>query len=89
VLEHVGEAFLDDPVGGDVEAARQREAISGDAQPDGQSGAACLIEQPSETVELTALIRTRLRRMQCRPGLIDGFLAKTGLDLAPFVNPRN
>jgi hypothetical protein len=34
VLKHVGEAFLGDPVGGDIEPARQREAISGDAQPD-------------------------------------------------------
>jgi len=31
---------------------------------------------------LTALVKTRLRRMQYRPGLLDGFLAKTGLDLA-------
>jgi hypothetical protein len=29
------------------------------------------------------LIKTRLRRMQYRPGLLDGFLAKTGLDLTP------
>ena len=34
--------------------------------------------------QLTALIKTRLRRMQYRPGLLDGFLAKTGLDLTPF-----
>jgi transposase len=27
--------------------------------------------------QLTALARTRLRRMQYRPGLLDGFLAKT------------
>ena len=33
--------------------------------------------------QLTALIKTRLRRMQYRPGLLDGFLAKTGLDLTP------
>jgi putative transposase len=32
--------------------------------------------------QLTALARTRLRRMQYRPGLLDGFLAKTRLDLA-------
>ena len=32
--------------------------------------------------QLTALIKTRLRRMQYRPGLLDGFLAKTGLDFA-------
>ena len=31
--------------------------------------------------ELTALVKTRLGRMRYRPGLIDGFLAKTGLDL--------
>jgi hypothetical protein len=35
-------------------------------------------------IELTALIKTRLRRMQYRPGLLEGFLAKTGLDLAPL-----
>jgi hypothetical protein len=27
--------------------------------------------------------------MQYRPGLLDGFLASTGLDLTPFCNPRN
>jgi hypothetical protein len=37
--------------------------------------------------ELTALVKTRLRRMQYRPGLLDGFLASTGLDLTPFCNP--
>ena len=39
--------------------------------------------------QLTALIKTRLRQMQYRPGLLDGYLAGTGLDLAPFRNPRN
>ena len=34
--------------------------------------------------QLTALVKTRLRRMQYRPGLLDGFLAKPGLDLAPL-----
>lgn len=32
------------------------------------------------TGQLTALVKTRLRRVQYRPGLLDGFLAKTGLD---------
>jgi transposase len=32
--------------------------------------------------QLTALVRTRLRRMQYRPRLLDGFLAKTRLDLS-------
>jgi transposase len=35
--------------------------------------------------ELTALVQTRLRRMQYRPVLLTGFLASTGLDLGPFV----
>ena len=34
--------------------------------------------------QLTALVRIRLRRMQYRPGLLEGFLAKTGLDLTPL-----
>ncbi|MCX4767904.1 hypothetical protein OG562_44610 [Streptomyces sp. NBC_01275] len=32
---------------------------------------------------LTALVKTRLKRMQYRPGLIDGLIAKTGLDFQP------
>jgi transposase len=39
--------------------------------------------------QLTALIKTRLKRMQYRPALLDGFLASTRLDLTPFCNPRN
>ena len=34
--------------------------------------------------QLTALVKTRLRRMQYRPGLLDGFLAGTGLDFGPL-----
>ena len=37
--------------------------------------------------QLTALVKTRLRRMQYRPTLLEGFLASTGLDLTPFCNP--
>jgi hypothetical protein len=37
-----------------------------------------------DITQLTALIKTRLRQMQYRPGLLDGFLAKPGLDLAPL-----
>jgi transposase len=36
--------------------------------------------------QLTALVKTRLRRMQYRPGLLGGFLAKIGLDLSNFHN---
>jgi hypothetical protein len=39
--------------------------------------------------ELTALVKTRLKKMQYRPGLLEGFLASTGLDLAPYRNPQN
>jgi hypothetical protein len=39
--------------------------------------------------QLTALIKTRLNRMQYRPGLLDGFLASTRLDLTPFCNPHD
>ena len=35
--------------------------------------------------ELTALVKTRLRRMQYRAGLLAGFLASTGLDFGPFL----
>ena len=36
--------------------------------------------------QLTALVKTRLRRMQYRAGLLDGFLAETRLDLGNFNN---
>jgi putative transposase len=36
--------------------------------------------------ELTALVKTRLKRMQYRPALLEGFLASTGLDLPPAVS---
>jgi hypothetical protein len=39
--------------------------------------------------QLTALVKTRLRRMQYRPALLEGFLASTGLDLTPFCNPHH
>jgi hypothetical protein len=39
--------------------------------------------------KLTTLIKTRLRQMQYRPGLLDGFLASTYLDLRPFCNPHD
>lgn len=39
--------------------------------------------------QLTALVKTRLKRMQYRPGLLSGFLASTRLDLTPFCNPHN
>ncbi len=38
--------------------------------------------------QLTALVKTRLRRMQDRPAPLEGFVASTGLDLTPFCNPR-
>jgi transposase len=38
--------------------------------------------------QLTALVKTRLKRMQYRPALLDGLLASTRLDLTPFSNPH-
>jgi transposase len=37
--------------------------------------------------QLTALVKTRLKRMQYRPVLLGGFLAGAGLDLTPFCRP--
>ena len=37
--------------------------------------------------QLTVLVKTRLTRMRYRPGLLEGFLASTGLDLTPFCSP--
>jgi transposase len=42
-----------------------------------------------DIAQLTALTKTRLRRMQHRSGLIEGFLAGTRLDLTPLCNLRN
>jgi hypothetical protein len=39
--------------------------------------------------QLTTLVKTRLKRMQYRPGLLDGFLAGTRLDLSnPHIEDR-
>lgn len=38
--------------------------------------------------QLTALVKTRLKRMQYRLGLLDGFLASTGLDLTLLGSPQ-
>jgi putative transposase len=42
-----------------------------------------------DIAQLTALVKTRLRRMQYQTGLIEGFLAGTRLDLTPLCNPRS
>jgi transposase len=42
-----------------------------------------------DITQLTALVKTRLRRMQYQPGLIEGFLTGTRLDLTPLCNPSN
>jgi hypothetical protein len=38
---------------------------------------------PHTTDQLAAAARTRLKKMQYRTGLIDGFIAETGLILQP------
>jgi hypothetical protein len=42
-----------------------------------------------DLAQLTALVNTRLKRMQYRPGLLEGFLTSTRLDLTPFSNPHH
>ena len=37
----------------------------------------------SNAGQLAAIVRNRLKRIQYRPALIDGFLAQTGLTLEP------
>jgi putative transposase len=43
-----------------------------------------LVNLAKRSIEaLTALVKTRLRRMQYRPAILAGLLAKTGLNLQP------
>jgi hypothetical protein len=37
----------------------------------------------SDVDQLTAIVKNRLKSIQYRPALIDGFLAQTGLTLEP------
>jgi hypothetical protein len=48
-----------------------------------------ILGQPAkrDLSQLTALVKTRLKRMQYRPGFLDGFLSGTGLDFTPFATP--
>jgi hypothetical protein len=39
--------------------------------------------------QLTALVKTRLKQVQYRPGLLNGFVVSTGLDPTPFCNLRD
>ncbi|MFH9983342.1 hypothetical protein ACH4ND_29790 [Streptomyces sp. NPDC017179] len=40
--------------------------------------------QSGASSQLTALVKSRLKRMQYRPRLIEGLIAKTGLDFQPL-----
>jgi hypothetical protein len=42
-----------------------------------------------DIAQLTALAKTRLRHMQYPPGLVEGFLTGTRLDLTPLCNLPN
>jgi hypothetical protein len=44
---------------------------------------------PAILARLTALAKTRLRRMLYQPGLLDRFLAGTRLNLTPLSNPSS
>jgi hypothetical protein len=47
------------------------------------------IELHKVIIQPSALVKTRLWRMQYRPGLLDGFLASTHLGLTPFCKPHH
>ena len=51
VLERVGQALLDDPVGGQVDRARERVRLAVDVQAHRQAGAADLVHQRVEVAE--------------------------------------
>ena len=51
VLERVGQALLDDPIGRELDATWQRERLTVDVQLDGKPGAADLVQQCVEAVE--------------------------------------
>jgi hypothetical protein len=51
VLECVGQAFLHDSIGGEVDRAREREGVAVDVQPDWKPGAAHLFQQRVEPVD--------------------------------------
>lgn len=57
-------------------------------QPAPRSDADCKLAKRN-LAQLTVLVKARLTRMQYRPGLLEGFLVSTGLDLTPFCSPRN
>jgi hypothetical protein len=68
-----------------VAAAELIEARAGDCGRVLKRSLANLVKR--DLGQLTALAGTRLRRMQYRPRLLEGFLAGTGLDPTPFSDP--
>ena len=62
VLERVGQALLHDPIGGEVDRAREREGLAVDVQPHGKPGAADLVQRASRGRRGPAGARARRRR---------------------------
>lgn len=57
--------------------------------PDGGGVTAAERSLANLTKQLLARVTTRPRQMQCRPSLLNGFLAMTGLDLVtPSIEDR-
>ena len=61
VLEGVGERLLNYPVGGEVHTGRQGSDIPFDAQFDGQTGLACLLDQGVQVLEAGLRGKSKLR----------------------------
>jgi hypothetical protein len=51
VLERVGEPFLHDSIGGEVDSAREWKGIAGDVEPDGEAGPADVFHERAEPVD--------------------------------------
>src|SRR5438067_4901413 len=51
VFEHVGQVFLDDAVGGEVESTRERDRLAVDVQVNRETGMAHLIQERFEVLE--------------------------------------
>lgn len=63
VLERIGQAFLDDSIGRDVERRWKRERLAVDMQPDGQAGPADLFQQGASPICISSPAATRSRRL--------------------------
>ena len=102
MLQNIGERLLDDPVGGDAEAVRQRSVIALDAKVHRQAGSLHLLDQHievlngrlrSKTTVLSRIVGAKHRhhashlRERLAPGALDRFDGHLGLVLICLHDP--